>query len=498
MALPIILGAAAAAAGLTGVGSGIYGAIKMKGANDTMKQAQSKHERNLNRLEQKQKETNDNMDNLGSLELKALKDFSEFSDTIEKIQGRPEFKTIQKGDVSIPQYDKEEFKKVSVGAGLLFSGLAGVASGVAGGFAAAGATTSAVMALGTASTGTAISTLSGAALTNATLAALGGGALAAGGGGMALGTAILGATTFGFGILVGGILFNVAGKSLSDKADEAFSQANQAEIEINKIIRYLEELILTAKNYRDAIECVKKAYDTHYNMLSYIVNISNKTEWCLFSDEQKLITENTVLLAGILYNMCKVQLVLSSGNSEEPNKVNMKEINQAISCAKIALDDIGIKNNISEISPKKGTAEANGEMDSFDKLDNLFDLDKKDVKGRNRADNQATIFTNAAEYKIYITDTRAKEEGFALKVSLADQGPKNSNTIHIRGRVANGPIALGDKFAVVHSDKTGIVMQIGAYGKLYEKKEVGEISDFLVKIDLRPEELQGEVLFQIE
>ncbi len=46
--------------------------------------------------------------------------------------------------------------------------------------------------LGTASTGTAIGTLSGAAATNATLAWLGGGALAAGGGGMAAGLLTLG------------------------------------------------------------------------------------------------------------------------------------------------------------------------------------------------------------------------------------------------------------------------------------------------------------------
>ena len=56
-------------------------------------------------------------------------------------------------------------------------------------------TTSVVMAIGTASTGTAISSLSGAAATNATLAWLGGGSLAAGGGGVAAGTAVLGAIT---------------------------------------------------------------------------------------------------------------------------------------------------------------------------------------------------------------------------------------------------------------------------------------------------------------
>lgn len=71
--------------------------------------------------------------------------------------------------------DKSE--SVAVGAGVLLGGLGGAAVGIAGAFAASGATTSAVMALGTASTGTAISSLSGIAATNTTLAALGGGAL---------------------------------------------------------------------------------------------------------------------------------------------------------------------------------------------------------------------------------------------------------------------------------------------------------------------------------
>ena len=83
-------------------------------------------------------------------------------------------------------------------------------------------TTSAVMAFGAASTGTAISSLSGAAATNATLAWLGGGSLAAGGGGMAAGTAVLGtitATTTGvFALAAAGI---VASAYYSKKYTEA-------------------------------------------------------------------------------------------------------------------------------------------------------------------------------------------------------------------------------------------------------------------------------------
>ena len=90
---------------------------------------------------------------------------------------------------------------VGVGAGVAVATLGpGVAMGIATVF-------------GVASTGTAVSALSGAAAANAALAWLGGGALAAGGGGMAAGEAFLalmgpiGLAIAGFGIIAGGFLF---------------------------------------------------------------------------------------------------------------------------------------------------------------------------------------------------------------------------------------------------------------------------------------------------
>ncbi len=68
------------------------------------------------------------------------------------------------------------------------AGSVGTLAGTAAGFA----TVSIVSALGTASTSTAISSLSGAAASNAALACLGGGALSAGGGGIAVGTMVVG------------------------------------------------------------------------------------------------------------------------------------------------------------------------------------------------------------------------------------------------------------------------------------------------------------------
>lgn len=70
-------------------------------------------------------------------------------------------------------------------------------------------------ALGAASTGTVISTLSGVALTNASLAAIGGGAVAAGGSGIIGGTAVIATTAGVIGATSGGI---IAKKTTKDDA----------------------------------------------------------------------------------------------------------------------------------------------------------------------------------------------------------------------------------------------------------------------------------------
>ncbi len=325
MPLPLIIGGIAAVAGVTGVGSGIHGGVKMKEANDTMKQAQRIQENAVNRLKGRNSGCILTMDELGKKELEILSTFDDFSELIEKIQGRPDFKKYNKDGIELPEYEAEELKKVSAGAGLLLGGIGGAAAGTAGGFAAAGATTSAVMALGTASTGTAISTLSGVAATNATLAALGGGAIASGGGGMALGAAVLGGAALGLGLLVGGVIFNVTGKKISDKADEAYIQALHNEKEINKVCQYLNELIETATSFHGTLEKVDKQYRKRLNILDNIINFSEKTKWEYFTPKEKKLTENLVLLVELLYKMCKVNLVIKDVDNDDLNEVNKEE-----------------------------------------------------------------------------------------------------------------------------------------------------------------------------
>ena len=196
------------------------------------------------------------------------------------------------------------------------------------------------MALGTASTGTAIASLSGAAATNATLAALGGGAIAAGGGGIALGTTILGATTLGVGLLVGGVIFNVTGGKLSDKADEAWEQMKKAEKTIDSACEYLNSLKSASIKYRQSVTTVRDKYNEIFGYVSYAVNNLHKKDWNHFSEEEKMATQNAVLLVGLLYKMCQVSLVNKSNNENEMNKVNKTAINESINNANNVMNNL--------------------------------------------------------------------------------------------------------------------------------------------------------------
>ena len=343
MPLPLFLGIAAAVAAAGGIGTGVHGVIKMKGASDTVKSAGERHNKNIQRFESCNGRTARSMDVLGKMELDVLASFTQFSDMFEQIQNRPNFTEFASDSVDLPQYDKEEISKVSVGAGVLMGGIGGAALGTAGGFAAAGATTAAVMALGTASTGTAIASLSGAAATNATLAALGGGALAAGGGGIALGTTMLGVTTLGVGLLVGGVIFSITGLTLSHKAEKAYEEMLAAEKEINRICAYLNELNMVAMRYRGIMDSVNGIYRRHLNALDTIINKDKKTDWLEFTPQERLVTQNTVLLVQLLYKMCQVKMVLKADVEGELNSVNKKDVEENINAANALIAERGFE-----------------------------------------------------------------------------------------------------------------------------------------------------------
>lgn len=140
--------------------------------------------------------------------------------------------------------------RVQIGSSVVGQGLGavgGAAAGSAVGGATAYATFMAAASFGTASTGAAISGLSGIAATNATLALLGGGALATGGGGMAAGTLLLGGLVAAPAALaaVGGIIWmrrrsKKQEAELGERLDEAEWQLEKTETGFRRLVEILE------------------------------------------------------------------------------------------------------------------------------------------------------------------------------------------------------------------------------------------------------------------
>lgn len=271
MPLPLILGIAAAVAGTTGVGLGIHGGVKMKQANDKLKEAQKRNDSNNARLERMNQSACRAMDVLGENEMKVLSEFQQFSDLFERIKNRPEFADVKIGNVKIPKFEGEEIKKASVGASVLIGGLGGAALGTAGGFAASGV-----------------------------------------------------------GLLVGGVIFSCTGSKLSSKADKAWEQMISNEQKINKICNYLFDLQRTAERYNATLLRMRSLYMKQLDKMRNIIESYNEkhVNWQNLSSEEQLVIENMVLIVGVLYNMCKVQLVRKS-NSSDQNVINKTEINKA-------------------------------------------------------------------------------------------------------------------------------------------------------------------------
>lgn len=338
MPLPLLILIPAILAGGAGIGAGIHGGLKMHRASKRIKEAQVKDKGNLERLESSNIACSEAMDRLGTHEMEILASFDEFSDLFERIHNRPNFAELKIGSLTVPKFNKEEIENASVGANILLGSLGAATLGTAGAFAASGATTAAVAALGTASTGTLISSLSGAAATNATLAALGGGSLAAGGGGMALGSAVLGTATLGVSLLVGGIILDMCASSLEGKADKTIEAMQENERQINKICRYLGRLKPIAKKYDSVLMQVNGIYRNKLAALrSILEKCPQKTvSWHELSATEKTTVQNLVLLVGLLYNMCKVQLVKHE-SCNGLNIINQDEIDKALEQASSVL-----------------------------------------------------------------------------------------------------------------------------------------------------------------
>lgn len=199
--IPAVLIAVGAATGGGGLALGGKGAYDIKQASGQLKEARDRYERRRARSEQSVAATNRRLEDLRAQQKQALSDvvvrMVDFLRRHEKQVRESERLLVDGIDADmtqVPGLVALDVDAVAWAGDALGSAI--VAAGTNAGVAAAAG-------FGVASTGAAISGLSGAAAESATLALLGGGSLAAGGGGMALGLTALNFVTFGPALLLG-------------------------------------------------------------------------------------------------------------------------------------------------------------------------------------------------------------------------------------------------------------------------------------------------------
>lgn len=239
MAIPLVLWGAAAGLAALGAKKGFDAKEDFDKAKRIGRWAEEAYEDAQSNLQYTRNKTNSEFQALGELKVSIFS--NQIQHLVEVIRKSKQTKSLLQRFNERIDISTAELKEMEQ---LVMSSLEiekGLGSGAVAGALAAWGAYGGVGMLATASTGTAIGTLSGAAATNATLAWLGGGSLASGGFGMAGGTLALGGIVLGPALAVGGFM-------MASRAEEAVTKAREYEAEVDIAVADMKkmEIILQA------------------------------------------------------------------------------------------------------------------------------------------------------------------------------------------------------------------------------------------------------------
>lgn len=343
--LPTILLALSGIGGAGGLALTVKSLVDSTQASATNRYVQEQNERNILRFEACSNQLDQALNELGKQRLMIAKNLTVFVNAFEKIHNRPEFSQNQ--DIDFPAFNFDEIKNVSVVANVFLGTAVGAAMGSVLGAAAASGMTSAMIALGKASTGTKILSLSGIAQSKAALAALGGGAIKIGGGGIALGTVVLNAATLGVALLVEGIALAYAGSHAKKESDKARQKLQDNEKIISDAIQMQLDVHLLCDRMKEAsVSICNGIYKDLVFKLKALVEV--KTDWNTFSAEEKRLVENCILVVQILHYLNNIALYKVNKYNEdgeiEEAEPNAEEVNAAIKKANKKVEEV--RNNV--------------------------------------------------------------------------------------------------------------------------------------------------------
>ncbi|PJJ29207.1 hypothetical protein [Lacrimispora celerecrescens] len=372
MPVPFILAGLAVAAGAAGIIKGGEAISNNSKAKDLVNEAQRIYDEAKERLDYQRIETTGNLDSLGRVKLEAwsgeIGSFIQLFKTFKNVslQGNVELNEKLKMQIANPQSLKN-MKTASLKASeVMRAGIGSLGAGALAGIASYGG----AMMFASASTGTAIASLSGIAATNATMAWFGGGSLAAGGLGMAGGSMVLGGIVAGPVLAVAGFIMAAKSEENLANAQKTHSEAKNAAEKINIMTDFMTSVSAIASNHEGFICEFRSMYAPVLSQLkevqhqAYVVQetyLGNRIKrfFCLkvkidfrkLSMRQQQVLHISWLMAQVLYSVLSAPILTQQGDLDLNAETVLTGANESVN--KISIEQQRLEQIPEDVSLQK-------------------------------------------------------------------------------------------------------------------------------------------------
>ena len=334
--IPVILGGGSLLVGGFGVKKGFDAYLDNQEANFTNATAYTVLGNAKKLIDTHRKASGKALENLGAKKLFVLDNVvKSLIDTIEKINLKD---SIGLQELSKFKIDKNQFVELKEMSGFASSMLGGTAAGAMGGALTAFGAYGAAGWLATASTGTAISTLSGAAATNATLAFFGGGSLAAGGLGVAGGTVVLGGLVAAPALVVIGLIASSKASALKDEAYANLDKARKYEQELKTASVACDGIRRRADMfYRFFVRLESLAMPINYELSEIVEKYKNldtgKADPAKFDERERKIFGASISVIKTIKTLLDTPLLTEDGKLTEQSELVVAQIDEQVNLA---------------------------------------------------------------------------------------------------------------------------------------------------------------------
>ncbi len=321
MPIPFLFIGIGAGAAALGVGKTVKAGIDQKEANHVNNMATELTETAAKEANNSREASGKAISDLGKQKLSLLdQDMKTFIQLFEQLHNVDLTESAGIEELKKFKIDEQSMKELKEMSSMATSLLGGAASGAALGAITAFGAYGGVMAFGTtATTGTAIATLSGAAATNATLAFLGGGALKVGGWGIAGGSAVLGGLVAGPALAVMGFVLGAKASANKDAAYSNLVKSKKYAEEMRTVRTLCNGIRMRATMFERLLFKLDAIFEPLLVSMDKIISNSG-TDFSKYSPEQKATIAQCLAIAGAIKAVLDTPILTEDGNLTEESE----------------------------------------------------------------------------------------------------------------------------------------------------------------------------------